>query len=113
VVFAWQNKRLGLSHGKIRQTFGELFGISIGRSTPARVCDRTGKRCVAAHKKFKEAIRSSSQVVPDETGWRVGGVKSWLHEFVGLNEVVYVIVPGLRPTTRPKPWTNSSGLPST
>ena len=34
-VFAWQNKRLGISRGKIRQAFGELFGISISRSTPA------------------------------------------------------------------------------
>ena len=92
-VFAWQNKRLGLSHGKTCQAFGELFAISISRSTPARMCHRTGKRCVAAHEKLKEAICNSSQVVPGETGWRVGGVKAWLHEFAGLDEVVYVIDP--------------------
>ena len=42
-VFAWQNKRLGMSHGKTCQAFGELFAISISRSTPARMCHRTGK----------------------------------------------------------------------
>ena len=92
-AFAWLNKRLGLSHGKIRQAFGELFGMSISRSTPARSCHRTAKHCAAAHEEVKEAVRSSSQVVPDETGWRVGGEKAWLHEFAGLNEVIYVIDP--------------------
>ena len=46
-AFAWLNKRLGLSHGKIQQAFRELFGISISRSTAARSCHRTARRCTA------------------------------------------------------------------
>lgn len=92
-AFAWLNKRLGLSHGKIQQAFSELFGISISRSTPARSCHRTARRCAAAHEQVRQDVRGSPQVVPDETGWRVGGAKAWLHEFAGLNEVAYVLDP--------------------
>ena len=92
-AFAWLHKRLGLSHGKIQQVFGELFGITISRSTPARSCHRTARRCAAAHEQVRDDVRGSPQVVPDETGWRVGGAKAWLHEFAGLHEVPYVIDP--------------------
>ena len=92
-AFAWLNKRLGLSHGKIQQVFEELFGISISRSTPVRSCSRTAQRCATAHEQVREDVRGSPQVVPDETGWRVGGAKAWLHEFAGLDAVAYVIDP--------------------
>lgn len=92
-VMAWLNKRLGLSYGKIRQLLKELFGISISRSTAARSCHRTARRCGPAHEQVRQDVRGSPQVVPDETGWRVGGGKAWLHEFAGLSEVAYVIDP--------------------
>jgi transposase len=92
-AFAWLNKRLGLSHGKIQQVFAEVFGISISRSTPVRSCHRTAQRCAPAHEQVREDVRGSPQVVPDETGWRVGGAKAWLHEFAGLHEVAYVLDP--------------------
>lgn len=92
-AMAWLNKRLGLSHGKISQVFQELFGISMSRSTAARSCHRTARRCAAAQEQIREEVRESPQVVPDETGWRVAGAKAWLHEFAGLTEVVYVIDP--------------------
>lgn len=92
-AMAWLNKKLGLSHGKIRQLFNELFDISMSRSTAARSCRRTAQRCEAAHQQVREDVRGSPQVVPDETGWRVSGGKAWLHEFAGLTEVAYVIDP--------------------
>jgi transposase len=92
-AFAWLHQRLGLSFGKIRQAFAELFGISLSRSTAARSCHRTAQRCAAAQQQVREQVRGSPQVVPDETGWRVGGDKAWLHEFAGLDAVVYVIDP--------------------
>lgn len=92
-AMAWLNKRLGLSHGKIQQLFEELFGVSMSRSTVARSCQRTAKRCTATHKQVRHDVRGSPQVVPDETGWRVGGGKAWLHEFSGFTEVAYVIDP--------------------
>jgi transposase len=92
-AMAWLHKRLGLSLGKVRQVFEELFGVSISRSTTARSCRRTARRCAAAHEQIRQDVRGSPQVVPDETGWRVGGEKAWLHEFAGLHEVVYVVDP--------------------
>jgi transposase len=92
-AMAWLHKRLGLSLGKIRQVFEELFGVSISRSTTARSCRRTARRCATAHAQIRQDVRGSPQVVPDETGWRVGGEKAWLHEFAGLHEVAYVIDP--------------------
>jgi transposase len=92
-AMAWLHKRLGLSLGKIRQVFEELFGVLISRSTTARSCRRTASRCAAAHEQLRQDVRGSPQVVPDETGWRVGGEKAWLHEFAGLHEVVYVVDP--------------------
>jgi transposase len=90
---AWLNKRLGLSHGKIRSAFQELFGIGITRSTSVRSCHRTAKRCSASLEQIDNDTRGSPQIVPDETGWRVGGEKAWLHVFAGLDTVRYVIDP--------------------
>jgi transposase len=89
----WLNKRLGLSHGKIRQLFAELFGVQISRSTSARSCHRTARRCEAALEQVKRDVRGSPQVTPDETGWRVGGNKAWLHAFAAPQATCYVIDP--------------------
>ena len=35
----------------------------------------------------------SDWVVPDETGWRVGGYPAWLHALVGPEATAYVIDP--------------------
>lgn len=90
---AWLNKRLGLSHGKIRQLFEELFGITISRSTSARSCQRTAERCRDAFEQVKQDVRGSPQVTPDETGWRVGGGKAWLHAFAAHDATCYLIDP--------------------
>jgi transposase len=92
-AMAWLNKRLGLSHGKIKLLFEQLFDVKLGRATSARSAHRSAARCAAAHEQARQDVRGSPQVVPDETGWRVGGGKAWLHGFPGLNEVVYVIDP--------------------
>jgi transposase len=90
---SWLNKRLGLSHGKIRQLFAELFGVQISRATSARSCHRTARRCQAAAEQVKRDVRGSPQVTPDETGWRVGGGKAWLHAFAAPQATCYVIDP--------------------
>ncbi len=92
-AMAWLNKRLGLSHGKIRQVFGELFGIRVARATSARSNRRTAKRCDASFKQIQEAVRKAWQVTPDETGWRVDGRKAWLHAFATDDAVCYAVDP--------------------
>ncbi len=88
------NKQLGLSHGKSVKLLGTMFeGLTIARGTSARSIARTAERCEPAYERLRQDIRGSPQVVPDETGWRVGGRSAWLHAFVGRRETCYVIDP--------------------
>ena len=59
----------------------------------ARSIARTAERCAPAYEQLRQEIRGSSQVVSDETGWRVGGRTAWLHAFVGRRQTCYVIDP--------------------
>jgi transposase len=93
-ALAIMNKQLGLSHGKCVKLLGMLFeGLSIARGTSARSIARTAERCQPAYEQLRNDIRGSPQVVPDETGWRVGGRMAWLHAFAGRRETCYVIDP--------------------
>ena len=93
-ILAILNKQLGLSHGKSVKLLGTLFeGLKIARGTSARSIARTAERCAPAYERLRQDIRGSPQVVPDETGWRVGGRTAWLHAFVGRRETCYVIDP--------------------
>lgn len=93
-VMAIMNKQLGLSHGKCVKLLGTLFeGLNIARGTSARSIARTAARCEPAYQQLRQDIRGSPQVVPDETGWRVGGRAAWLHAFVGRRETCYLIDP--------------------
>ena len=92
-AIAMLNKCYGLSYGKIERLFWELFQLKISRSTGARSVLRTAKRCQAAAEQIQKDVRGSPQVVPDETGWRVGGNKAWLHAFATPQAVWYEIDP--------------------
>jgi len=93
-VLAILNKQLGLSHGKSVKLLGTLFaGLTIARGTSVRSIARTAERCAPAYERLRQDIRGSPQIVPDETGWRVGGRTAWLHAFVGRKETCYVIDP--------------------
>ncbi len=93
-VLAIMNKQLGLSHGKCVKLLSTLFeGLTLARGTSARSLARTAERCAPAYEQLRQDIRGSPQVVPDETGWRVGGRTAWLHAFVGRRETCYVIDP--------------------
>jgi transposase len=85
------NKDLGLSHGKCARVFSTMFGIPVSRATSARSNMRTAKLAEPAYEQLRIDVRGSPFVVPDETGWRVGGRNAWLHGFVGENATVYDI----------------------
>ena len=106
-ALAIMNKQLGLSHGKCVKLLATMFeGLTIARGTSARSLARTAKRCEPAYEQLRQDIRHSPQIVPDETGWRVGGRTAWLHAFVGQRETVYVV----DPTRSGKPAENLLGL---
>ena len=87
------NKRLGLSHGKVSWMFEKVFGLTINRSTSARSGVRTARRCAAAYEQIRRDVRAAEEVTPDETGWRVGGGKAWLHAFATARTTCYEIDP--------------------
>jgi transposase len=87
------NKQMGLSHGKIAQLFERVFHLKTNRSTSARSVERTAGRCGAAYEQIRADVRAAEQVTPDETGWRVGGKKAWLHAFATADATCYAIDP--------------------
>ena len=84
------NKDMGLSHGKVARVLA-AFGIKLSRGGSAQVMLRAAQRCGAAYKEIQIAVRKSAWVVPDETGWKVGGVLHWLHVFVTEQASLYLI----------------------
>ena len=87
------NKNAGLSHGKVAQTLHNLFGISLTRGGSAHTVLRAGRRCQTVYDAIRQSVRQSAWVVPDETGWRVGGLLAWLHAFVGEHATAYEVDP--------------------
>jgi transposase len=66
-------KECGLSHGKVAGVLRTMFGIDAVRASTCRSMLRTAKGCRAAEQQIKHAVASAPELVPDETGWRVGG----------------------------------------
>lgn len=87
------NKRAGLSHGKVKAFFEDLFGIEVSRGGSCHTVLRAGRRAQGAYDAIVSHVRSSDRVVPDETGWRVGGRGAWLHAAATPSAVAYLIDP--------------------
>jgi transposase len=85
------NKQGGLSHGKVVRCLGSLFGIDLSRGGSVHTVLRAASRCEPAYEAIRQAVGRSEWVVPDETGWRVGGLPAWLHTLVGPEATAYVI----------------------
>jgi transposase len=93
-AIVYLNKRAGMSHGKIADTFDKFFGISITRGACAQTVLRAGKVLQPVYEQIKERIKNSKHLTPDETGWRIGGHPAWLHGWVGDDGTTcYVIDP--------------------
>jgi transposase len=90
-AFVVLNKGLGLAHGKCRQFFRDVFGITIARATSVRSLQRSAQRAESAYNQIRLDVRQSRWVVPDETGWRVCGQSAWLHAFVSETATCYEI----------------------
>jgi transposase len=90
-VLVTLNKGLGLSHGKCRKFFRDVFGINIGRATSVRSLLRTAAKTAPAYEQVRQAVKKSSCVTSDETGWRVGGRNAWLHAFATSRATCYDI----------------------
>jgi transposase len=87
------NKRCGMSYGKIADYFVEANGLDLNPSTATRIVLRGAKKQKPVYDEIRESIKNSSFIVPDETGWRIGGHPVWLHAWVGDQATCYVIGP--------------------
>jgi transposase len=87
------NKQGGLSHGKVTRCLESLFGIPLSRGGSAHAVLRAAARCEPVYEAIRQTVGQSEWVVPDETGWRVGGHSAWLHTLVGPEATAYVIDP--------------------
>jgi transposase len=87
------NKQAGLSHGKVTRCLKSLFGIPLSRGGSVRTVLRAASRCEPVYEAIRQTVGQSDWVVPDETGWRVGGYPAWLHALVGPEATAYVIDP--------------------
>jgi transposase len=88
------NKHAGLSQGKIADYFQTLFGIHLVPSAISHVLLRAARRCDDLYQRLTDALPLSPWIVPDETGWRVGGHFAWMHGFVGPQVTVYHVARG-------------------
>jgi transposase len=87
------NKQGGLSHGKVSRCLQSFFGIPLSRSGSVHTVLRAAARCELVYEAIRQTVAQSDWVVPDETGWRVGGHPAWLHTLVGAEATGYVIDP--------------------
>src|SRR5579859_849686 len=85
------SKDAGLSHGKIGKLFAAAFGITVSRGGVCQAMLRAARRCLPHYHSILLNVAQAPWIVPDETGWRVGGRSAWLHTFVIDHAVAYLV----------------------
>ena len=85
------NKQAGLSHGKVADVMGQLFGIDLTPGASAQVVLRAAERLQPAYQEIREAMAEAQRLSVDETGWRVGGASAWLHVWVSERATCYQV----------------------
>jgi transposase len=92
-AIAHLNKHAGLPHGKIAEFFAAFFGITLSRGGACQSMLRSADRCLPVYHAIVLAVRRFAWIVPDETGWRIGGRRAWMHVLVTASLTCYVIDP--------------------
>lgn len=87
------NKELGLSPQKTARALAQ-FGIQITPGGVVQAIARQARRLEPTYQALALAVRQSSAVAPDETGWRVQARKRWLWAFVGDDGVTVYLIGG-------------------
>jgi transposase len=85
------NKDLGLSQGKIGKFFRTFFGIQLSRGGSCQIMLRAAERLEENYQAIVQRVQASPWIVPDETGWRIGGLLAWLHVAVAQDAVAYLV----------------------
>jgi len=83
--------RLGVSYGKVGEVMNDTFGLQVSRSGWCQADQKLAHTARPIYAELVEAIRKSSVVHADETGWRIGTLAAWLWVFTQQEATVYVI----------------------
>ena len=83
-------KECGLSHGKVARILAQL-GLSVTTGGVSGVLARLAAKADPTYQALKAALNASATVVPDETGWKIGGWPGWLWVFATSLLTVYSI----------------------
>lgn len=83
-------KECGLSHGKVARILAQL-GLSVTTGGVSGVLARLAAKADPTYQALKAAVNAAPAVVPDETGWRIGGWPGWLWVFATSAVTVYSI----------------------
>jgi transposase len=74
---AWLHYGLGLSFGKTSALLARL-GVKVSAGALSQAAQSTSTALVPIQREIVEVVNSSKMIVPDESGWRVGGEGAWL-----------------------------------
>jgi len=85
------NKQAGLSHGKVADVMGRLFGIDLTPGASTQIVLRAAERLEPAYQGIRAATAAAERLSVDETGWRVGGAPAWLHVWVSEQATCYQV----------------------
>jgi transposase len=83
--------RLGGSYGKVSEAINDTFGLQVSRSGWCQADQWLAAKAYPVYQELVEAIRRSSVVHADETGWRIGTLSAWLWVFTNQEVTVYAI----------------------
>jgi transposase len=90
---AWLHYGCGNSAAKISKLYA-LLGLQVTPGGITQALERVADDASGTYEALKAALRVSSVVSPDETGWRVDAERGWLWVFVGDKVTVYDIAVG-------------------
>lgn len=88
------NKECGMSYGRMARLFGMVFGVTVAPSTLNRALTRLARVVEPLSEKIGKRVRSGPMLSPDETGWKIGGHKAWLHVAATREDSYYMITRG-------------------
>jgi transposase len=88
------NKQAGMSQGKIAAFFQTFFDLYVSRGGVCQAMLRAAESGQALYQAIVKSVPQAEWIVPDETGWRIGGHLAWMHGYVTPAATVYTIARG-------------------
>ena len=90
---AWLHYGLGLSFVKSSSLLARL-GVNVSAGALCQAAQSSATDLVPVQASIVKAVNDSAMIVPDETGWRVGGEGAWLWVAATHNATAYRVADG-------------------